>query len=117
MAALHVTVTPPRDRLPPSHGKGPAQLYCSEFSRAVSVPLGRMRLRCDVMNSDAFLLLRFFFALCFFGTLFATYKVVQHSERLFGKDPDAPSENGSSRMYGKMQAIVVLAHALLLFGA
>lgn len=69
------------------------------------------------MNTDAFLLLRFFFILCFIGTLFAGFKVLQNYERLFGKDPDAPSENGSSRMYGKMQALVVLAHALLLFGA
>ena len=68
-------------------------------------------------NPDAFLLLRFFFFLCFVGTSFAAYKVIKNYERLFGKDPDAPSENGSSRMYGKMQALVVLAHALLLFGA
>jgi hypothetical protein len=69
------------------------------------------------MNHEAFLLLRFFFTLCFIGTAFAGWKVLQNYERLFGKDPDAPSENGSARTYGKMQALVVLAHALLLFGA
>ena len=68
-------------------------------------------------NSQAFLLLRFFFVLCFLGTAFAAWKVVQNYDRLFGNDPDAPSENGSSRTYGKMQALVVLAHALILFGA
>jgi hypothetical protein len=69
------------------------------------------------MYSDAFLLLKFFFALCFLATLFAGFKVLQNYERLFGRDPDAPSETGSSRTYGKMQALVVIAHALLLFGA
>ena len=70
-----------------------------------------------VMNTDAFLLLRFFFILCFLATCFAGYKVITNWEKLFGKDIDAPSETGSSRMYGKMQAVVVLAHAILLFGA
>lgn len=69
------------------------------------------------MEINALPLLRFFFFLCFFGTLFAGFVVLKNYERLFGVDPNAPSETGSSRMYGKMQALVVLAHALLLFGA
>lgn len=69
------------------------------------------------MQIDAFLLLKFFFALCFLGTLYAGYVVLKNHKQLFGVDPDAPSENGSARMYGKMQALVVIAHALLLFGA
>ena len=69
------------------------------------------------MNNDAFLLLRAFFFLCFIGTLFAGYTLLRNHERLLGVDPDAPSENGSARSYGKMQALVVIAHALLLFGA
>lgn len=69
------------------------------------------------MNSDATLLFRFFFILCFIATLFVAHKVLQNSERLFGQDADMPSETGSGRSYGKMQALVVLAHALLLFGA
>jgi hypothetical protein len=69
------------------------------------------------MHNDAFLLLRAFFVLCFLGTLFAGYTLLRHRERLFGVDSDAPSENGSARSYGKMQALVVIVHALLLFGA
>jgi hypothetical protein len=69
------------------------------------------------MNHEGFLLLRFFFILCFLGTCFAGWKVIQNYEKLFGQDADAPSETGSSRMYGKMQALVVLAHAIILFGA
>ena len=69
------------------------------------------------MENNAFLLLKAFFVLCFLATLFAGYVIVKNHERLFGVDPDAPSENGSARAYGKMQALVVIAHALLLFGA
>jgi len=69
------------------------------------------------MNGDPILLLRFFFILCFLGTAFVGLKVLTNYERLFGKDPDAPSETGSGRAYGKMQALAVLVHALLLFGA
>jgi hypothetical protein len=69
------------------------------------------------MESDAYLLLRFFFVLCFAATAVAGYKILKNHQRLFGVDPDAPSENGSARAYGKMQALVVILHALLLFGA
>ena len=69
------------------------------------------------MNGDPMLLLRFFFLACFIGTLFVGLQVLKNYERFFGKDPDAPSETGSGRAYGKVQAIAVIAHALLLFGA
>jgi hypothetical protein len=69
------------------------------------------------MNGDPILLLRFFFILCFLGTAFVGVMVLKNYERLFGNDPDAPSETSSGRTYGKMQALAVIAHALLLFGA
>lgn len=69
------------------------------------------------MNGDPMLLLRIFFVLCFLGTAAVGLMVLKNFERLFGTDPDAPSETGSGRAYGKMQALAVIAHALLLFGA
>ena len=96
--------------------RGP-ELYLSEIPSPVSGCTLSLSYRPRIMNTDAFLLLRFFFILCFLATCFAAYKVITNWEKLFGKDIDAPSETGSSRMYGKMQAVVVLAHAILLFGA
>ena len=69
------------------------------------------------MNGDPMILFRIFFFLCFVGTLLVGLQVLKNYEGLFGRDPDAPSETGASRTYGKMQALVVIAHALLLFGA
>jgi hypothetical protein len=45
------------------------------------------------------------------GFLFANY------QRLFGPDPNMPSENSSSRAYSKVQIFVVWLHALALTGA
>jgi hypothetical protein len=45
------------------------------------------------------------------GFLFANY------QRLFGPDPNMPSENSSSRAYTKVQVFVVWVHALILTGA
>lgn len=69
------------------------------------------------MQSDPTILLRLFFLLCFLGTIAAGIAVLKNYEALFGKDPNAAGENSSQRAYGKMQVLVVIAHALILFGA
>lgn len=57
------------------------------------------------------------FTLLFIGTLIAGAYLLRNSERLFGVDPGMPSETGSGRAYGKLQAFVVWAHAAALTGA
>jgi hypothetical protein len=51
------------------------------------------------------------------GTVFGGVMVLKNYEKLFGKDPNVPGETSSARSYSKMQILVVIAHALLLFGA
>ncbi|MEK0450405.1 MAG: hypothetical protein RL088_2673 [Verrucomicrobiota bacterium] len=69
------------------------------------------------MTTDATHFIQFIFALLFIGTLAAGAYLLINSERLFGADPDAPSETSSGRAYGKMQAFVVWAHVAALTGA
>jgi hypothetical protein len=51
------------------------------------------------------------------GTVLAGLAVLKNYEKLFGRDPNVPGETSSARAYSKMQILVVIAHALLLFGA
>ena len=53
----------------------------------------------------------FFLVLAGGGLIFANY------QRLFGPDPNMPSENSSSRAYSKVQIFVIWLHALALTGA
>lgn len=69
------------------------------------------------MQNDALLAIRFVFAGLFIATLLAGVYLVKNHERLFGVDPDMPSENSSARGYSRMQIFVVWAHALFLTGA
>lgn len=69
------------------------------------------------MQSNAAHFIQFIFTLLFLGTLVAGVYIFLHSERLFGVDPNMPSENSSGRAYGKMQAFVVWAHVAALTGA
>jgi hypothetical protein len=69
------------------------------------------------MQIDPSVILRIFFLLCFFGTVFAGVRVLRNYDQLFGQDPNVPGETSGARSYSKMQVLVVLAHALLLFGA
>jgi hypothetical protein len=69
------------------------------------------------MQIDPSIILRVFFFLCFCGTIIAGVRVLKNYDRLFGRDPNVPGETSGARAYGKMQVLVVLAHALLLFGA
>jgi hypothetical protein len=69
------------------------------------------------MQIDPSILLRLFFLFCFAGTVFAGISVLKNYDKLFGQDPNVPGETSGARSYSKMQVLVVLAHALLLFGA
>jgi hypothetical protein len=57
------------------------------------------------------------FGLLFVLVLLAGVYMLANFQRLFGPDPQMPSENGSSRAYTKVQAIVIWLHALALTGA
>ena len=41
--------------------------------------------------------------------------VIKNSERLFGIDPNVPSENASGRSYNRFLVVIALAHAVVLF--
>jgi hypothetical protein len=69
------------------------------------------------MQNDVLLLFRFVFTGLFLATLFAGYYMFKNFQRLFGVDPNIPSENGSARAYSKIQVFSVWIHAVLLTGA
>lgn len=71
----------------------------------------------NTMPADTFDFIRFVFTLLFLGTLVVGVYLVCNSERLFGVDPNVPSETSGGRSYAKMQAFVVWAHAAALTGA
>jgi hypothetical protein len=71
-----------------------------------------------VMESDAFFLfVRLVFAGLFLATVIAGIYLWKNYERLFGLDPNMPSENDSARAYSKVQVFSVWAHVFLLTGA
>ena len=69
------------------------------------------------MQNDVLLLFRIVFTGLFIVTLLAGVYLGVNYQKLFGVDPNMPSENGSSRAYSKVQIFSVWAHAVLLTGA
>lgn len=69
------------------------------------------------MQNDAFLFARILFAGLFFLSLVAGFYMAKNFQKLFGVDPNMPSEGPSSRAYSKVQVFSVWAHATILFGA
>ena len=69
------------------------------------------------MQSELFLFLRVIFAGLFVLTLLAGAYLALNYQRLFGVDPQMPSETGSARAYSKVQIFSVWAHAVFLTGA
>lgn len=57
------------------------------------------------------------FDVLFVGTLLSGVYMVGNWERLFGRDPELPSENSSARTYNKLQVFVLWVHAVALTGA
>jgi cytochrome b561 len=71
----------------------------------------------SAMQSNATAFIHFVFVLAFLGTLVAGVFLLKNANRLFGADTEMPSENSSSRSYGKMQVLVIWAHVAMLTGA
>lgn len=69
------------------------------------------------MTTDAFFFVRLIFTGLFLVTLLAGVYLAKNYQRLFGVDPNMPSENASSRAYSKVQIFTIWAHAVLLTGA
>jgi hypothetical protein len=69
------------------------------------------------MQNDAFLFIRIVFTSLFILTLLGGAYLFRNYQKLFGADPDMPSENSSARAYSKVQVFSVWAHAVLLTGA
>lgn len=69
------------------------------------------------MNQEPLLFIQTAFTGLFLLTLFAGGYLVLNFERFFGPDPDMPSENSSARAYGRMQALMIWLHAVVLTGA
>ncbi|MGB8170097.1 MAG: hypothetical protein WCF18_21515 [Chthoniobacteraceae bacterium] len=61
--------------------------------------------------------IRLVFTFLFIATLLAGVYLLRNYQRLFGVDPNMPSETGSSRAYSKVQVFVVWAHAAALTGS
>jgi uncharacterized membrane protein len=69
------------------------------------------------MNNDVLLFFRWFFAGMFVLTLLVGAYLVKNFQKLFGMDPDMPSEGGSSRAYTRVQVFLVWAHFFVLTGS
>jgi hypothetical protein len=95
-----------------------AQICTAPISPDLSMFARRLtRYRLAIMQIDPSVILRLFFGLCFLGTIAGGVLVLKNYEKLFGPDPNVPGETSGARAYGKLQALVVLLHALILFGA
>lgn len=69
------------------------------------------------MNHSTALFFRLLFSALFFGTLLGGFYLLKYGERIFGVDPNVPSENGSARSYNKVMIFAIWGHAVLLTGA
>ncbi|MEO8351703.1 MAG: hypothetical protein ABI680_08225 [Chthoniobacteraceae bacterium] len=69
------------------------------------------------MQNDFFLIFRILAALIFLASLYAGYYMLKNYQKLFGVDPNMPSEGASSRAYSQVQVFSIWAHVLLGSGA
>lgn len=65
------------------------------------------------MQNESFLVFRIIAGAVFFAALYTGYYMLKNYQKLFGVDPDMPSEGASSRAYSQVQLFVVLAHVLV----
>jgi len=70
-----------------------------------------------LMPNEAVLFIRIIFTGLFVVTLLSGAYLFKNFEKLFGVDPDMPSENGSHRAYTKVQVFSIWGHAVILTGA
>ncbi len=69
------------------------------------------------MQTDPLFLFRIVSGLALAVSILAGYLVFKNTDRLFGVDPDVPSETASSRSYNKLLVFAVLIHAFIFFSA
>jgi hypothetical protein len=67
------------------------------------------------MQNDPLLPFRLFSAAALALSILALVYVMKNTERLFGFDPNVPSETGSGRTYNRFLVIIALIHAVVLF--
>jgi hypothetical protein len=65
------------------------------------------------MQSEVFLAFRILAVIGFFATLGIGVWLARNYQRLFGVDPEMPSENSSSRAYSQVQIFTLWVHALI----
>jgi len=68
-------------------------------------------------NTDFFLFVRVVFTGLFIVTLLVGGYLMKNFQKLFGVDPEMPSENSSSRTYTRVQVFLVWAHFVVLTGS
>jgi len=69
------------------------------------------------MPPEAVSLVRLIFIGLFLATLFLGAFLTLNYQRIFGADPNVPSENESSRSSSKVQVVMLWLHAVGLTGA
>jgi len=69
------------------------------------------------MQNEIFLFVRIVFTGLFIISLLAGVYLFKNYQKLFGVDPNMPSEGASSRAYSKVQVFSIWAHATILTGA
>ena len=69
------------------------------------------------MQNEAILLIRIVASVVFIAALFAGYYLLKNYQKLFGVDPNMPSEGPSSRAYSQVQVFAIWAHVLFASGA
>ncbi|HEV7867786.1 MAG TPA: hypothetical protein VGO90_08905 [Chthoniobacteraceae bacterium] len=69
------------------------------------------------MPNELVFLLRLVASGVFVVALYAGYYMFKNYERLFGVDPNMPSEGQSSRAYSQVQVFAIWSHILLASGA
>ena len=67
-------------------------------------------------NAQFFFVLRIVFTCFFILTLVAGAYLFKNYQKLFGVDPNAPSESGSARFYSKTLIFLLWGHAVLITG-
>jgi len=68
------------------------------------------------MKPEAVLMVRMVAAVIFVGSLYAGYYMLKNLQKLFGPDPDMPSEGPSSRAYRTALVFIVWGHVLIASG-
>jgi hypothetical protein len=69
------------------------------------------------MQNELFMVFRIIASAVFIAALYAGYYMFKNYQRLFGIDPNMPSEGKSSRAYSQVQVFAVWAHVLCASGA